>query len=213
MFNFSSILLFFSLWILAVSNYAMSPHLSNDEENDETHYELPMAKTELSSSNDNLLIEPNKTEPLRIIVADDSLLCRITMRNHINRLGDVVVIMAKNGEELIEAVLKHACDIIITDGEMPVMDGPEAIKIIRKTHKDLPIFIHTANTDQNFQRKCLDSEVTAVWSKPTTNIIIQAALLPYRRGTIPPLLDDCPTSNAQNPTKQATMELDEHRVN
>jgi len=51
---------------------------------------------------------------------------------------------AKTGVEAVDLALKGTHDIILMDIQMPIMDGREATKIIKKTLEDIPIIAVTA---------------------------------------------------------------------
>ena len=51
----------------------------------------------------------------------------------------VNITLAENGKEAVDLVGENSFDLILMDLQMPVMDGFEAMKIIRGTHPDLPI--------------------------------------------------------------------------
>ena len=53
--------------------------------------------------------------------------------------------MTQNGEELLKAYKMKNPDLILCDIQMPVMDGEQACKEIRKQDKDIPIIAFTAN--------------------------------------------------------------------
>lgn len=54
------------------------------------------------------------------------------------------LIWAKDGKEAVELCKKQKMDLIVMDIQMPVLNGFEAMKIIKKKNKDLPIIAQTA---------------------------------------------------------------------
>ncbi len=64
------------------------------------------------------------SNPIRIIIADDHYLFRSAMKNHLEAVPRFKVIAeATNGEELFNLVSEMEPDIVITDIQMPRMDG------------------------------------------------------------------------------------------
>ncbi len=75
------------------------------------------------------------TEAISIIIADDHAIFRNGFKSIIENLKDTKVEFieeACNGLELVEKTKLHQPNIVITDIKMPVMDGLEACRIIRK---------------------------------------------------------------------------------
>ncbi|MBF0343786.1 MAG: response regulator [Nitrospirae bacterium] len=65
--------------------------------------------------------------------------------------------LSQNGKEGLELYKKHCPDIVITDIEMPVMDGITMITKIREINDDQPIIITTAfNDDEHTNIRCLN---------------------------------------------------------
>jgi CheY-like chemotaxis protein len=87
------------------------------------------------------------------------------------------IIRAVNGKVLCELAEKRIPDLIITDWEMPVMNGIEAIKYLKsiKSTKDIPIIICTGimTTSQNL-KMALDSGAVDFIRKPIDPIELQA---------------------------------------
>jgi len=56
------------------------------------------------------------------------------------------VVTANNGQKALEAALEHKPDVIVTDYQMPVMDGLELIENLRKQEQtaQIPVIMLTA---------------------------------------------------------------------
>ncbi len=77
---------------------------------------------------------------IRILIVDDSVVIRRLIKEILdadNRLE--VVGVAHNGQVAVAKVEELKPDAVTMDIEMPVMNGVDAVKAIRKTHPRLPI--------------------------------------------------------------------------
>jgi len=93
---------------------------------------------------------PRSTHRCRVLVADDNRLNQLLVQNFLAKLGcDTVT--ASNGVEALNLVQAKTFDVVLMDHQMPLMDGCEATKAIRKWEqaqgrdKRLPIIALTAN--------------------------------------------------------------------
>lgn len=79
---------------------------------------------------------------------------------------------AKNGREAVEAALDTPYDLIFMDCQMPVMDGFEAVRIIRaaesKKGTHTPIIALTAHSSEENIKRCLDAGMDDCLNKPVT---------------------------------------------
>ena len=85
----------------------------------------------------------------RVLVADGSPLIRKMLCELFEREDDYdLCAEAKNGREAIELALKHRPHLIILDLAMPVLNGLEASRELKKLMPDVPIILFTqhANT-------------------------------------------------------------------
>ncbi len=79
---------------------------------------------------------------------------------------ELKISVASNGEEELNIVQTESQDIIITDINMPVMDGKEAVRKIRLFDKSVPILALTAVTDAGEVEEIIQSGVSNYTSKP-----------------------------------------------
>jgi two-component system NarL family response regulator len=74
---------------------------------------------------------------IRILLADDHLVMRQGLRELLGRqAGLTIVAEASNGHEAVELFRKHRPDILLTDIEMPQMDGITALAAIRTEYPE-----------------------------------------------------------------------------
>jgi len=72
-----------------------------------------------------------ESNPLRILVADDNEMNRSVIEMQLDFLGYQADFVA-NGEEVVRAVKMHSYDLVLMDISMPLMNGEEACRAIRK---------------------------------------------------------------------------------
>ena len=96
------------------------------------------------------------SDEYRIIIADDHQVFRIGLRGLIEEVkGLKIVAEARDGQELIEAIEKVECDLVIIDLSMPRMNGLDAIEKIRERNVDLKIMVLTMHKERDYFRKAL----------------------------------------------------------
>jgi len=88
--------------------------------------------------------------------------------------AEAKVIRAKNGKEAVEIIAKHKGDIdlILMDLNMPVMDGYEAMRIIKAEHPSIPIIAQTAYTMNNDRHRCLEAGFNDYIAKPINRLAL-----------------------------------------
>jgi two-component system chemotaxis response regulator CheB len=86
---------------------------------------------------------------IRVLIVDDSVVIRRLIKEILD--GDSrleVVGVAHNGQVAIAKVDELKPDVVTMDIEMPVMNGVDAVKAIRKTHPRLPIVMFSTLTER-----------------------------------------------------------------
>lgn len=74
---------------------------------------------------------------------------------------------ASNGREALDILAQNSdIDVIVTDINMPIMNGLELIAEVRKTNKDIPIIIMSAHTEDEYMKTAKNLGVTDYLLKP-----------------------------------------------
>jgi len=88
--------------------------------------------------------------------------------------ANATVIRARNGKEAIDIISEHkgGIDLILMDLNMPVMDGYEAMRIIKSRHPSIPIIAQTAYTMNNDRSRCLKAGFNDYIAKPINRLAL-----------------------------------------
>ena len=110
-----------------------------------------------------------------IITVDDSSTMRRIIKNTLQKLGFNNVLEAGNGIEALEQMSKSKIDMIITDWNMPEMDGLTYVKTVRtkEQYKDTPILMITTEAAKEDILTALRSGVNNYVVKPFTPETLQ----------------------------------------
>jgi PAS domain S-box-containing protein len=105
----------------------------------------------------------------RVLVAEDNTVNQLVISSMLAKLG-CVVLMASDGAEAVALYEKERPDIVLTDISMPVMDGIEASRRIRKVQERLgvsaPIVGVTAHAMKDDRDRCLEAGMDDHLPKP-----------------------------------------------
>ncbi len=92
---------------------------------------------------------------MAILVVDDSGTMRMMFKKMLQEVGFENVIFAVNGVDGTEKLQEHKIDLIISDWNMPEMDGLDFLKWVRQDEKcqDIPFIMATAQGDKKQQAR------------------------------------------------------------
>src|SRR5262249_36913213 len=106
---------------------------------------------------------------MRFLIVDDSSTMRRIIINTLNKLGHQDFVEAANGREGIDRLGAGGIDMIITDWNMPEMNGIDFIKAVRTPgSKDTPVLMVTTNAAKDDIVEALRAGVNNYVVKPFT---------------------------------------------
>ncbi|MFW5824868.1 MAG: response regulator [Marinobacter sp.] len=111
----------------------------------------------------------------RVLVVDDDPINRMILRKQLMRLN-VEPVSAADGLEALETVREGRWDLILMDGQMPRLDGPETALEIRLRGllpAGVPIVGISTNDTPEFRERCLKSGMQACYHKPVRRFVIE----------------------------------------
>jgi len=102
------------------------------------------------------------------LVVEDSPMMRQLIVFALSRLKNLKVIEADDGVDGLKKLASGRFDIVITDINMPIMDGLKLVKRIRSdaVHRDIPIMIITTEGAEEDRQRALQLGANAYITKP-----------------------------------------------
>ncbi len=111
-----------------------------------------------------------KSNKIKIVLADDHRMMIDGLRSMLSDEKDLEVVgVAYNGKEALEAVLKHNADVLITDYNMPEMNGLELTEALQKVKPDVKILVLTMYGDITHIEEMLQAGISGYILKNTGN--------------------------------------------
>ncbi len=116
---------------------------------------------------------------LRVIVVDDSRLARKAITKVLRNLGLKEIIEFEDGSHAINYLAENEVDLVVTDYNMPEVNGIELTKHIRQStnHADVPILMVTSQAADSQLRFVKEAGVNAVSDKPFNTNTVKKLLM------------------------------------
>lgn len=153
---------------LNISNYLVKP-VKQSELFDAILASLGVAMAEGESIETIGAEQPRALKPLRILLAEDSMVNQKLAMALLQRQGHTVVV-ASTGREAVTAFEPQKFDLVLMDVQMPEMDGMEATAAIRmkerRSSSHVPIIAMTAHALKGDRERCLEAGMDEYIAKP-----------------------------------------------
>ena len=122
-------------------------------------------------------------EKIKVILADDHQMFLDGLSSLLSQLKDVQVIAAVNsGKEVLEKLKTTTPDLVIVDLNMPVMDGLQTTREIKKNHQHLKVLGLTMENDLQSVTGMLEAGASGYILKNTGKAELELAIRQVMRG-------------------------------
>ncbi len=108
---------------------------------------------------------------IKILLIEDEL----EVLNDLKKLLQIkypIIQTACNGEEGYKKYLEFSPDIVITDIQMPIMDGLQMSELIKKENKDAQIIIVSAFNESKYLKKAINLGISKYVTKPLNGLLL-----------------------------------------
>jgi two-component system chemotaxis response regulator CheY len=104
--------------------------------------------------------------PKRVLITDDALFMRVTLKNMLTKSGYEVVGEASNGRESVEMYKSLKPDLVTMDITMPEMDGISAVREIKQFDTNAKVIMCTAMGQKNMVMEAVQAGAKDFIVKP-----------------------------------------------
>jgi len=143
-------------------------------------------------------LSPIDAEPraARVLLAEDTPSNAMVLERLVQRLGHSVLVVG-DGRAVLEALDREPFDVILMDVHMPVMDGLEATREIRRRERarglpPIPILALTGSTRDEHRFLCIEAGMNATLPKPIGKLVLGQAIAAALAGVTIGTVDSAP---------------------
>ncbi len=133
----------------------------------------------------------NEEVPFTVLLAEDNPLSARIIESNLEALG-FTVMKASDGRKVLALSEKHRFDLILMDIQMPVMDGLEATRALRRREKGtagrIPVLAVSASREEEDRKRCIEAGMDGFLPKsssPGEMAGILSPFLPHKEFNVP----------------------------
>ncbi|HVW01636.1 MAG TPA: response regulator [Planctomycetaceae bacterium] len=105
---------------------------------------------------------------MKVLLADDSGTMRTIQKRCLNKLGIMDVVEAEDGQQALAHFETQQFNIVLSDWNMPNMDGLTLLKEIRKRNTQIPVVLITTEAERTRVVTAIQAGVSDYLVKPFT---------------------------------------------
>jgi DNA-binding NarL/FixJ family response regulator len=126
----------------------------------------------------------------RLLLADDHEVFLEGLRKIVEPYFDVVGAVT-DGQQLVEWADRLRPDVVVSDMAMPVLNGIDATRRIRKSHPEIKVVLLTMHLDATYAKAAFEAGASAYVTKHTAGAVVTGAIRESLAGRqyVSPLVD------------------------
>ena len=109
----------------------------------------------------------------KILIVDDEPIVHRLLQHHLERAG-YELLAATNGREAIERAEQCKPDLVVMDLSMPVMNGLDAARAIKRVLPDVPVIMFSNYSDKFSEEEARSAGISAMVSKTESVSVLVA---------------------------------------
>lgn len=116
-----------------------------------------------------------------VLLVDDSKTMRMLVQRALRQAGyrGITVVEAENGKQALEKLGEGIPKVILSDWNMPVMNGIEFLQRLRSSKSSTPFGFITSEASEDIRDAAMQSGANFLLTKPFTPEVVQDALAPF----------------------------------
>lgn len=140
-------------------------------------FTIRLKKTVSAPNQEIYMHKPPIAREANILLAEDNHINQLVLTKTLEKMGHKVTTVS-NGIDAVQATRKEMFDLILMDLHMPIMNGFDAMKMIKEELMECspPIIAVTANALKGDREKCLTEGMDEYISKPVKREVVQKLL-------------------------------------
>lgn len=104
--------------------------------------------------------------PKLVLIVEDSPHVAANVEIAASSIDGVETVCASSGEDAVRLLESRPIDAVVSDLDMPRMDGYELLAAVKTRWAYLPVIVCSASTDPGARQRVLDAGAHAFFSKP-----------------------------------------------
>jgi CheY-like chemotaxis protein len=140
-----------------------------------------MAVTPLPNDTTQAVKQAVRLAATKVLVVDDEYYMRKVVRTLLTIIGVGTVYEALDGADGLEQIRRNAPDLVIVDWQMPKLDGPSFVRIVRSpatcAHPQVPIIMLTGHSERARVVAAIEIGVNDFLLKPVSRKALEERLL------------------------------------
>ncbi|MDT8447619.1 MAG: response regulator transcription factor [bacterium] len=106
---------------------------------------------------------------LQILIADDHALFRLGMKALLaGHFGEAQIRVAEDGQQAMELIAQRAPDVVLTDIDMPRVDGFELVRQVKKTYPQVRVIAVSMHRREQYQTEMFKLDCDGYLTKDTS---------------------------------------------